>query len=57
MTLFGTVSKKNRCFKHLPAARESIRPIGPDSPLEKRIISLERLCCSAVVQLFFTAPK
>ena len=45
--------EKNRCFKHPPAARESIRPTGPDSPLEKRLISLQLLCCSAVVDLFF----
>jgi hypothetical protein len=49
--------KKNRCFKHPPAARESIRPIGPDSLLQKRLNGLELLCCGAVVYLFFTAPR
>jgi len=32
--------EENRCFKHPPSAKESIRSIGPDSPLEKRLTSL-----------------
>jgi hypothetical protein len=49
--------EKNRCFKHPPAARESMRPIGPDSSLEKRLTELQLLWCGAVVYLFFTAPR
>jgi hypothetical protein len=55
--LFYTIWKQNRCFKHPPAARESVRPIGPGSSLGKMLTSPKLMCFIAVVHLFFTRPR